>query len=159
MLPIFTKPLDLVTPADIAELPAHAWTEGYEVEFKRALSDSGGGQHPWLTGGDIGNHARDQILSEVVAFANAQGGSLLLGIEETRDKPPRAYAVRPLPRVGELARRFEDQARSCIDPPLPRLQIRAIETEHGGSGVIVFRASPSRAAPHRLTTTRESYVR
>ena len=125
---------------------------------KNALH-SGGGGHPWLGGGDIGDHARDEILSEVIAFANAQGGSVVLGIEETSDKPPRAHAVTPLPRVGELARRFEDQARSCIDPPLPRLQIRAIETDGQDRGVVVFRTSASRAAPHRLTTTRESYVR
>jgi len=78
---------------------------------------------------------------------------------ETPDNPPRADAIMPLPRVGELARRFEDQTRSCIDPPLPRLQIRAIETDGQGGGVIVFRTSASRAAPHRLNTTREAYVR
>jgi predicted HTH transcriptional regulator len=126
---------------------------------KKALSDRGGGQHPWFTGGDIGDHARNEILAEVIAFANAQGGSVVLGIEETPDKPPRAHAITPMPRVGELARRFEDQARSCIDPPLPRLQIRAIETDGQKGGVVVFRVSPSRAAPHRLTTTRESFVR
>ena len=140
-------------------MPAETWPEGYEVEFKKTLPDKRGGGHPWLGGGDIGDHARDEILSEVIAFANAQGGSVVLGIEETSDKPPRAHAVTPLPRVGELARRFEDQARSCIDPPLPRLQIRAIETDGQDRGVVVFRTSASRAAPHRLTTTRESYVR
>jgi hypothetical protein len=159
MLAVFTKPIELVTAADIAELPAQTWPEGYEVEFKETLPDRRGGQHPWLTGGDIGDHARNEILSEVIAFANAQGGSVVLGIEETSDKPPRARAVVPLLRIGELARRFEDQARSCIDPPLPRLQIRAIETDGQGGGVVLFRTSPSRAAPHRLTTTRESYVR
>jgi hypothetical protein len=159
MLAVFTKPIELVTAADIAELPAETWPEGYEVEFKKTLPDRKGGQHPWLTGGDIGDHARDEILSEVIAFANAQGGSVVLGIEETSGKPPRAHAVAALPRVGELARRFEDQARSCIDPPLPRLQIRAIETDGQGGGVVVFRTQTSRAAPHRLTTTRESYVR
>jgi hypothetical protein len=156
MLAVF---LDLVITADIAELTAETWPEGYEVEFKKALSERRGGQHPWFTGGDIGDHARDEILAEVIAFANAQGGSVVLGIEETPDKPPRAHAIAPLPRVGELARRFEDQARSCIDPPLPRLQIRAIETDGQGGGVVIFRVSPSRAAPHRLTTTRESFVR
>jgi hypothetical protein len=159
MLAVFTKTLDLVGAADIAELAAQTWPEGYEVEFKETLPNRKGGQHPWLTGGDIGDHARDEILSEVIAFANAQGGSVVLGIEETSDKPPRAHAVAALPRIGELARRFEDQARSCIDPPLPRLQIRPIETDGQGGGVVVFRTSPSRAAPHRLTTTRESYVR
>jgi len=159
VLAVFTKPLNLVVAADIAELTAENWPEGYQVEFKEALSVKRGGQHPWFTGGEVGDHARDDILAEVIAFANAHGGSVVLGIEETQDKPPRAHAIVPLPRVGELARRFEDQARSCIDPPLPRLQVRAIETDGQRAGVVIFRVSPSRAAPHRLTRTRESFVR
>jgi schlafen family protein len=159
MLPVFTKPLELVTPADVVDLTAQAWPEGYEVEFKKALPHKKGGTHPWAVGADdIGEHARDEILSEVVAFANAQGGSLVLGVEETKDRPPRALAISAVPRVGELARRFEDQARSCIDPPLPGLRIRAVETD-GNSGVVIFRTTASRAAPHRLTTTLHSYVR
>jgi hypothetical protein len=160
VLAIFTKRLDLISAADIAELTAEKWPEGYQVEFKKALSVKKGSPHPWFTGGDdIGDHARNEILGEVIAFANAQGGSVVLGIEETPDKPPRAHAIAPLPRVGELARRFEDQARSCIDPPLPRLQIWPIETDGQGGGVVLFRVSPSRTAPHRLTTTRGSFVR
>jgi hypothetical protein len=160
MLAVFTKPLDLVARADIAELPAQTWPEGDEVEFKGALPHKSGGIHPWLNGqATIGDYARDEILAEVVAFANYRGGSVVLGITETADNPPRAHQVVPLPRVGELARRFEDQARSCIEPPLPRLQIRAIETDGQGGGVVVFRTSPSRAAPHRLTTTRDCYIR
>jgi hypothetical protein len=99
------------------------------------------------------------MLAEVIAFANSQGGSVILGIAETSDNPPRAHAATPVPRVGDLAQRFEDQARSCIEPSLSRLRIRAIETDGQGGGVVVFRVPASRTAPHRLTTTRESYVR
>jgi len=160
MLAVFTKSLDLVTATDIAQVPEQTWPEGDEVEFKETLAHRTGGVHPWLGGqGSIGDYTRDEILAEVVAFANYRGGSVILGIAETADNPPRADKIVPLPRVGELARRFEDQARSCIEPPLPRLLIRAIETDEQGGGVVVFRTSPSRAAPHRLTTTREAYVR
>jgi len=160
MLAIFTKTLELVGSADVLQLVAQTWPEGYEVEFKRTLGHKKGEPHAWLAGGEeIGDYARDELLAEVVALANANGGTVILGIEETRDKPPRAHLVVPLPRAGELARRFEDQARSCIDPPLARLQVRAIEMDGSGGGVVIFRTAPSRAAPHRLTTTRESYVR
>jgi len=157
---VFTKPLDLVSAADISDLSVQTWPEGDEVEFKGALPLKSGGVHPWLNGqGTIGDYARDEVLAEVVAFTNNRGGSVMLGISETADNPPRADQVVALPRAGDLARRFEDQARSCIEPPLPRLQIRAIETDGAGGGVVVFRTSPSRAAPHRLTTTRECYTR
>lgn len=160
MIGAFAKPLELVAANDIAELPALAWPEGYEVEFKETLPHKTGSVHPWLNGQEnIGDYARNEILAEVIAFANTLGGTVFLGIAETADNPPRAGAVNALPRIGDLARRFEDAARSCIDPPLPRLQIRAVETNENGGGVIIFRTQPSRAAPHRLTTTRESYTR
>lgn len=161
MLAVFAKSFDLITAVDIAELPAQTWPEGDQVEFKETLPQRAGGVHPWLSGqASIGDYTRDEILSEVVAFANSsRGGSVFLGVAETQDNPPRADKLVPLPRVGELARRFEDQARSCIELPLPRLLIRAVETDGQGGGVVVFRASPSRLAPHRLTTTRESYLR
>jgi hypothetical protein len=159
MLAIFTKPLDTVTADDIAMLVTERWPEGYTVEFKKTLPESKGAVDPWITGStSISNYARDKILSEVVAFANSQGGTLILGVDETNEKPPQASAVSALPLVGELARRFEDSARSCIDPPLPRLQVRGIETEPG-KGVVAFRVGPSRSAPHRLSTTRHAYKR
>jgi hypothetical protein len=159
LLAIFTKPIEAISATDVATLVSEAWPEGYQVEFKEALPSKKGSDHPWMTGGhDVGDYARDQILSEVLAFANAQGGTLILGIKETRDKPPRAGSISALPRVGELARRFEDQARSIIDPPLPRLQVRAVETEPD-RGIVIFRTGPSRLAPHRLSTTRDCYKR
>jgi hypothetical protein len=42
---------------------------------------------PWVTGGDFTAYARDRLFREVVAFAGAQGGTLVLEIEETKDKP------------------------------------------------------------------------
>jgi hypothetical protein len=39
------------------------------------------------------------LLREVIAFANAQGGNVIVGMDETRDDPPRAAAICPLPRI------------------------------------------------------------
>ena len=39
MLALFTKALELVTAADIDELPAQTWPEGPEVEFKKSLPE------------------------------------------------------------------------------------------------------------------------
>lgn len=160
MIPIFTRPLELVTAADVEDLVAQAWPEGYDVEYKKPLPHKKGGDDPWIEGkNEIGEYARDEVLAEVVALANAQGGTVILGIEETADKPPRANSINALPRVREIARRLEDQARSCIDPPLPRLQIRGIDIDANDRGVVILRTIASREAPHRLATTREGYAR
>jgi hypothetical protein len=160
MLGILSKPIGQISADDIHELLERKSPEDYEIEFKETLPNKSGGTDPWIAGKDeIGTYARDQILAEVVAFANAQGGTLLLGVSETDEKPPRAQSLSPLPRVRALAQRLEDQARSCIDPPLSRLQIWPVETSEKGDGVIVLRVPASRAAPHRLNTTSESFIR
>src|ERR1700730_716772 len=108
--------------------------ENQLLEFKRELPAERNRPDPWLTGGDFTAYARDQLFREIVAFANAQGGTLVLGIEQTKDEPPRASGIRPLPRIYDLATRMEDAARACIDPVLPGVQIRGIETSGSGEG-------------------------
>jgi hypothetical protein len=65
---IFSKPLETLTPTDVAELCEQAWPEGYQVEFKRSLPNKKGDDgHPWMSGSsDVGDRARDGILSEIV---------------------------------------------------------------------------------------------
>lgn len=81
--------LDAVTVADLNALIEAAARETGELEFKGTLPfASSKGQASvadrWIERGDrIGDYARDQILAEIVAFANADGGTLVLGLHET----------------------------------------------------------------------------
>lgn len=159
-LKVFSKAIELISVDDLHQLISEAWPEGYDVEYKETLSHKKGGDSAWLTGGDeIEPYARRAVLAEVIAFANAGGGTLFLGIRETKSKPPRAEALRPLPRIGELARRLEDQVRACVEPPMTRVRIRAIETGAAGEGIIIIKTGPSRSGPHRVLPEREAYTR
>ena len=51
----------------------------------------------------IGDRAKNELLEEEVAFANAYGGTLVLGVRESDAKPPvacRNHAGPALCRVG-----------------------------------------------------------
>jgi hypothetical protein len=117
---------------------------GYQVEFKETLPDRSGKVHPWLRGQtSVGDYPRDEILSEMVAFASSQGGSVFLGIAETSDNPTRADAAVPLPPVG--------------DPPIGRKGWLQIATFPGNCiGAVFPRLSPlfpeAVAAPNILYT-------
>nr|WP_233285659.1 ATP-binding protein [Bradyrhizobium acaciae] len=114
----------------------------------------------WIEKGDrVGEYARDQVLSELVAFANADGGTLVLGVHETKDEPRRAERLEALPNCEELAKRFLDAAEDVVEPRLPSIEIRAVAASDAGDGYVVMRVGKSLAGPHRLTTTREFYVR
>src|ERR1051326_7197105 len=159
-LSLLTKPLEQIGADDLNQLLTEHCPEGYEVEFKKTLPDKRGGYDPWLLGkNEIGAYARDEILAELIAFGNSAGGYVLVGIDETQEKPPRAKSIEPLPRIGDLAARFEDMIRTSIDLPLLRFGVRGIETDSSGGGVLVLNTGPSHRAPHRLNTTGQCYVR
>ena len=105
----------------------------------------------------IGDRAKDELLEEVVAFANAYGGTLLLGVKESNAKPPVAAEITSV-RCAELAERLRNVFRDCVEPQIPRIEIFAVRTKDD-CGVVVFRVGRSRMAPHRVTTTRVCPVR
>lgn len=132
------------------------------LEFKATLPQKEGNRDPWLVGGSsIGRYARDQIAHEICAFANAYGGTLVLGVQDDHERPAKATALVPLPRCILLAELLEQQLRSeLVDPPLGGLQVRAVmPTNDTDAGVIVIRVSASAAAPHGVGTPPAAFVR
>ena len=160
MTAFLTKPASRIGPGDIQALITENVPEGAQIEFKESLPAKGSGNpDPWMQGdGRIGDRARNEILEEVVAFANAYGGVLVLGIAEDGAKSPVAAKVAPLPSCVELAGRFRQVFGACVDPPLPTLDIVSVPTG-GDSGVIVFRTGRSRRGPHRVKPTLKCPIR
>ncbi len=154
MLSLFTKPIELLTAEDATAVVG--WPESLTVEFKETLPARDGRTDAWLSGGNVEQYARDKLFKELVAFANTSGGHLVLGVKETKDAPPAAAALAPVPRCVELAERL-GRAAQAVDPPIPLLLVRAIPVQ-GDAGVVVFRVPASRAAPHR-SPDKECYVR
>ena len=161
MISVLSKPLDQIGPGDLQELIDSEVPEGEQIEFKEALSTRDGSPDSWVNGGDLGIRARNEILEEAIAFANAYGGALLLGIAESRGsepKPPVAAEISPIPRCADLAERLKLVFRDCVEPQIPRVEIVAVPT-CGDGGVVVIRTGRSRMAPHRVKPTRKCPIR
>jgi hypothetical protein len=162
---ILRKTLETVTTSDLDDLIHAAARETGELEFKGALPFVPTKGQPavadrWIEKGDrVGDYARDQVLAEMVAFANADGGTLVLGLHETKDEPRRAERLEALPKCEELAKRFLDATEDVIEPRLPSISVRGLVTSGDGSGYVLMRVGKSSVGPHRLVTTREFYVR
>ncbi len=158
---MFKKPVAEIDRTDIQRLVDESVQEGGDIEFKRELPGRRDGTpDAWMTGGgEIGDRAKQEVVEEVIAFANTHGGTLLVGIEETRDRPPRASTIAPVPRCAEAAERFRMVCRDTIDPRLPTLEVVGVPTQDDGAGVIVFQVPQSRMAPHRHTQTLHCYRR
>lgn len=159
MIEMLSKPVDRVGVDDIESLIALKVPESEQIEFKVTLPTKGRSVDPWISGeGRIGNYARDAVLEEVTAFANAFGGMLVLGIREWEARPSVAQEIAPVPRCAELSERLKLIFRDCVEPPLPLIEIAGVPIQDE-SGVVVIRVGKSRLAPHRVTTTLRCPIR
>ena len=159
MIEVLSKPADQIDAGDIQALVDSEVPEGEQIEFKETLPAKKGTIDPWMRGeGKIGDRAKNELLEEEVAFANAYGGTLVLSVRESDAQPPVAAEITPVPRCAELAERLKLVFRDCVEPQIPRIETFAVKTEDD-SGVVIFRVGRSRMAPHRVTTTRVCPVR
>ena len=153
MIDIISIPVEQIGESEIEALIETQVPEGEQIEFKESLRKRRNSPDPWILGkNEIGEGARDEVLEEAVAFANAHGGALLIGIRESKSKPPVAAEITPVPRCFELAERFKLKFRDCVEPQIPSLEVFAIPTD-GESGVVIVRVGRSRLAPHRVKGT------
>ena len=156
---MFDKPINALVRADLLVLTQEKVVEGIDIEFKGSLP-SKKGDDPWIKGiNKIGDYARNEILEEIIAFANAYGGVLCIGIIESDDTPAYAEGINTIPKCKELAERLKLQCRDCIEPQIPLLEASGVDTDESGGGVVIIQIPQSRLAPHRHTITKECYIR
>jgi hypothetical protein len=158
---VVSKPLDIITIDDLRALIDAGARETAVLEFKGSLPvRDGSTADRWIERGDrIGDHARNELLAEIVAFSNADGGTLIIGLHETKDEPRCAHRLEPLPDCEGLAKRLLDASEDIIEPRLFAITARALPTNERGEGYVLVRAGKSLLGPHRLTTTRDFYIR
>jgi Putative DNA-binding domain len=154
---LFSKSLSEITAADIQAVITRQQQEDIETEFKEALSGRNGDPDKWMidqTG--IGNAAKEALTKEIIAFANTQGGTLILGIAEDGDK--RASRIVEMPKCRDLAERLGASIMSSTDPKITTLEVVGVPI-NGDAGVVVFQVPQSVRAPHRDSNSRECYRR
>lgn len=157
MTSVLTKDIGDIGIDDVRALIDSQVREGQEIEFKEDLSTKKRSSDAWREG-RLGDAAKQTILKQVTAFANAYGGALLLGIGESQTKPRVAERVSPIPRCADLAERLKLVVRDGVEPQVPNVEIAAIPMEDD-DGVVVVRVGASRMAPHRVKSTRVCAVR
>lgn len=167
------KSIEQVSLQDIHQLIDDGVVEDRRLEFKLDVPVSAEEnkaqlkQNPaarpvdrsWTIGKPLAKFGRDALAEEVVAFANSDGGTLVLGMDETDEEPRRAKEINPLPNVAALERRLRDTLASCVEPRLPYVAVRALPTAADGSGVVLIETGRSIQGPHWVTATRRPTIR
>lgn len=151
---ILAKAPAQLTAVDMATLASSGVLEDSVTEFKQAVSGS------WASEGKLTRDGQNDLIKEIVAFANSFGGTLYVGIKESDDDPKRSAELTPIPQVGELAATFENVLRDCVEPRLLSPEISPVVTDPAtGEGVLVIRVASSPVAPHWNRTERKCYRR
>ncbi len=136
------RPLEAIAYADIEALVRADRSEGRTLDFKVALSN---GDH---------KGTRD-FLADVTAFANTDGGDIIVGVAE--DGNGTAAAIVGIAREGldEKLRGLEDQLRTLVDPRIPDFRTQLVDCPDG-KVIIIMRVGASLVAPHRVAFERSS---
>jgi hypothetical protein len=153
MDPLSGRRLRDVTLSDIDRLVAGAVPESLHIDYKEKLH---------LNTRD----EKKEFLRDVTAFANAEGGLLIYGIEEDRDSggkptgiPVSASGTTLENRDGDVLS-IEHLLRDGIDERLPSYELQKLPVS-GNEHVVLIRVPASLRSPHMVVLggERRFYVR
>lgn len=129
-------PLTQVTEADIARLVKNAIPEGHHHDYKEAM---------------IGGSEKDRkdFLADVVSFANAGGGDLIIGVREQRNEKGEPTGIPD--EIVDLEINFDkeklrlgDLIRDAVDPRIPGVDMQQV------GSCFVIRVPRSPIGPHMV---------
>lgn len=126
----------------IRDLVARRTEETPELEFKQK-------SNPQLL--ELQNDDRKALGEALSGFANAIGGTLIIGIKTERpDGVDRACAIVEIDNVQQVAERYRAYVKDCVTPPVSGLRVAAIETAPS-KGVVLLDVPRGDARPHMST--------
>ncbi|MFF0921706.1 helix-turn-helix domain-containing protein [Rhizobium leguminosarum] len=157
---IAQKPLSELSLGDLESLVEIEAAESDQLELKRDLPISNDAKG-WRESGKLHKNETRAIAIEVVALANAYGGRVYIGIDESSDDPKRAARMASaLPNVASLSERLGDGLNGLISPPIRGLALKAIaDAEGSGDGFLVIDVPRSLEAPHGVGVPPQCYWR
>lgn len=145
-MPLHT-PFDEIDLATLQRLVDDEVLEDRQLEYKRELNLNTKEQ-------------KREFLADVSAFANADGGHLIIGIAEQNGVPVEAGGIQRTSSNDEMQQQIQNLIRDGIEPHLLELQPKLIETG-SGSVVLVIEIPQSWSKPHRVNfgRHRDFYIR
>jgi len=129
------------TESRLNKLIADGVEEGPELEYKAAPA--------------LDKNAKDEITKDVSAFANSNGGILIYGVAESRDKARQHLPERidPVNRIA-FPKEWLEQVMGMIRPRLSALRIHPVKLSSGPSDVAYVVEIPKGETAHQATNLR-----
>lgn len=137
---MFQKPVSELTYEDIEVLTSSGEPESIILDYKKMVSGL--------------EHDKAELAKDVCAFANSQGGYLVIGVEERRGKP-----VHPPCGTGRMLERqkVEEWTEQVINSNIAQrviTNIKVISIPHSDLCILVIHVPVSIRMPHMVTYQR-----
>ena len=130
------EPIEMIDEAALRRLIDNQVSEGRDLEFKRELP-----------GGN--DEATREFLADVTAFANAQGGDIIYGLDEANGVAANLPGVEVDDHDAAILR-LEGKLQTGVNPRLIGARTQWVPLANG-RGALVLRIPGSLSAPHRVT--------
>lgn len=121
--PLRLTPIEAITAEDLARLAWDGVPEDQHLEYKRDL---------WATTRD----GSKELLKDVSAFVNADGGDLIVGIGEREDAPHELVGVDVDDR-DEILRGLLSKLAVGLEPSVSNLRARWIPLDNGQQALLL----------------------
>lgn len=137
-IPIFgTKDIEEIDESDLQSLKDRELSENRFIEYKRDMYSGTDAQ-------------KEEMLADISAFANAQGGYLFIGIEELSKANPIPKEIVGIENANEVAESIRNRCNDCIDEYIQGVRVRPIPLNNG-KAVILVSIPNSPRKPHMVT--------
>ncbi|MES2183882.1 MAG: ATP-binding protein [Pseudomonadota bacterium] len=138
---MITQSINQVDEALLNALVADRASESTTVDFKAIPYDKS-------------DNGKLEFAKDVCAFANAEGGDIVIGLSSTNYT---ASALKPIEgeQFDALARRLTEVLNSRVEPRVPGIAMREVRLAAGGYAIVV-RVPSSYDGPHSFRTAGES---
>lgn len=137
-------PIKEIVLDDLLELIDQRAPESLNLEFKR--DPYGEYQNGILK---LRKEHKREMLKDISGMANAEGGDLIIGIEE--NNWGQAVKLSPIIDPYEIKKSMLDICNQGIRDPIEGLQIHIVERVMGVDGFLIIRVPSSNLKPHMVS--------
>lgn len=117
---IFRLDFEAVSESDLAELVTGQVPEGLHLDYKRDTYGSS-------------DSDKRELLKDVSAFANANGGHIVIGMDEIEGVASDLCGIRP-PNIDDESSRLDQIIRTGIEPRIPGCRVKAVSLSNQSQG-------------------------
>lgn len=133
----FTKPLNEITWSDIVEFSERQIPEGTTLDYKQEFPKN--------------------LEKTIAAFANTNGGTIIIGIKKTDDNRP-ILPIEGIVYKRGLSERVTSIILSNITPPI-KPEIGIIQNDDNTKAIVIINVPESEDTPHAIDSNTKVYVR